>query len=138
MPAGLPQGSPGLAIGVLGRKGPGPKRAGGKLQQNRRSLSADFLRNGYFGGVLESAGGGGAAVPLLEESGGGFVDGLWSAGGGVLCMELEELESGEAGAVAVESAGALGDVDCCLEHATIASALRHNKRRLRFIDHLTV
>jgi hypothetical protein len=32
-----------------------------------------------------------------------------------------------------ESEGALGDVDCCFEQATIASALRHNKRRLRFI-----
>jgi hypothetical protein len=99
-------------------------------------LSADFLRNDYFGGVLESAGGG-VAVPLLDESGGGFVDGFdWSAGGW-LCIEFE-LESGAAGAVLVESAGALGDVDCCFEHATIASALRHNKRRLRFIDHLTV
>jgi hypothetical protein len=99
-------------------------------------LSADFLRNGYFGGWLESAGGG-VAVPLLE-SGGGFVDGLdWSAGG-VLCMEFDELESGEAGAVVEESEGAPGAADCCLEHATIASALRHNKRRLRFIDHLTV
>ena len=35
-------------------------------------MSADFLRNHYFGGVLESAGGG-VAVPLLvDESGGGF------------------------------------------------------------------
>lgn len=69
---------------------------------------------------------------LLDESGGGFVD--WSAGGGVLCMEFEdELESGAAGAVVEESAGALGAADCCLEQATIASALRHNKRRLRFI-----
>jgi hypothetical protein len=76
-------------------------------------------------------------VPL-DESGGGFVDGLdWSAGGGVLCMELED-ESGAAGAVVEESAGALGAVDCCLEQATIASALKHNKRRLRCIDHLTV
>jgi len=102
-------------------------------------LSAVFLRKGYFGGWLESAGGG-VAVPLLvDESGGGFVDGLvWSAGGGVLCMEFDVLESGAAGAVVEVSAGALGDVDCCLEHATIASALRHNKRRLRFIDHLTV
>ena len=51
-------------------------------------------------------------------------------------MELEdELESGAgaAGAVVEESEGALGDVDCCFEHATIASALKHNKRRLRFI-----
>ena len=54
-------------------------------------------------------------------------------------MEFEELESGgDAGAVVEESAGALGDVDCCFEQATIASALKHNKRRLRFIDHLTV
>jgi hypothetical protein len=98
-------------------------------------LSADFLRNGYFGGWLESAGGG-VVVPLLpDESGGGLVDGLdWSAGGGVLCMELEdELESGAAGAVVEESEGVLGAVDCCFEHATIASALKHNKRRLRFI-----
>jgi hypothetical protein len=75
-------------------------------------------------------------VPLLlDESGGGVVDGLdWSAGGGVLCMEFDELESGEAGAVVEESEGALGAADCCFEHATIASALRHNKRRLRFID----
>jgi hypothetical protein len=91
-------------------------------------LSADFLRNDYFGGVLESAGGG-VVVPL-DESGGGVVD--WSAGGGVLCIEFE-LESGAAGAVVEESAGALGEVDCCFEHPTIASALRHNKRRLRFI-----
>ena len=124
--------------GCWARRGPGPKTGRGKLQQNRRSLSADFLRKGYFGGGVESAGGGGVAVPLLlDESGGGFVD--ESAGGGVLCMEFEdELESGEAGAVVEESVGALGDVDCCLEQATIASALRHNKRRLRFIDHLTV
>jgi hypothetical protein len=32
------------------------------------------------------------------------------------------------------SEGALGDVDCCFEHATIASALKHNKSRLRFIE----
>jgi hypothetical protein len=82
--------------------------------------------------VLESAGGG-VAVPLLDESAGGVVDGLdWSAGGGVLCIELEE-SAGAAGADEDESAGALGDVDCCFEHATIARALRHNKRRLRFI-----
>jgi hypothetical protein len=94
-------------------------------------LSADFLRNHYFGGVLESAGGG-VAVPL--ESGGGLAGGLdWSAGGGVLCIEFE-LESGAAGAVVEVSEGALGDVDCCFEHATIASALKHNKRRLRFIE----
>jgi hypothetical protein len=80
--------------------------------------------------VLESAGGG-VVVPL--ESGGGLVDGLvWSAGGGVVCIEFEL--SGAAGAVVVVSAGALGDVDCCFEHATIASALKHNKRRLRFIE----
>lgn len=98
-------------------------------------MSADFLRNGYFGGWLESAGGG-AAVPLLLDESGGLVDGLdWSAGG-VLCMEFEdELESaGAAGAAVEESEGALGDVDCCFEHATIASALKHNKRRLRFIS----
>jgi hypothetical protein len=91
-------------------------------------VSADFLRNHYFGGVLESAGGG-VVVPV--ESGGGFVVD-WSAGG-VLCIELE-LESGAAGAVVVESAGALGDVDCCFEQATIASALKHTKRRLRFME----
>ena len=85
--------------------------------------------------MFESAGGG-VAVPLLDESGGGFVGLDWSAGGGVLCMEL--LESGAAGAVVEESEGALGDVDCCFEQATIARALKHNKRRLRFIDHLTV
>jgi hypothetical protein len=40
-------------------------------------LSADFLRNDYFGGVLESAGGGVVVPLLLDESGGGFVvDGL--------------------------------------------------------------
>jgi hypothetical protein len=54
-------------------------------------------------------------------------------------MEFEELESdGDAGAVVEESEGALGAADCCFEQATIASALKHNKRRLRFIDHLTV
>jgi hypothetical protein len=81
--------------------------------------------------VLWSAGGG-VAVP--DESGGGFVvDGLvWSAGG-VVCIEFE-VESGAAGAVVEVSEGALGDVDCCFEHATIASALKHNKRRLRFME----
>ena len=82
--------------------------------------------------MLES--GGGVAVPLLlEESGGGaVVDGFdWSAGR-VLCIELDESD-GLAGADVEESAGALGDVDCCFEHATIARALRQNKRRLRFI-----
>jgi hypothetical protein len=49
-------------------------------------------------------------------------------------MEFEdELESGAAGAVLEESEGALGAADCCFEQATIASALKHNKRRLRFI-----
>ena len=42
--------------------------------------------------------------------------------GGVLDIEPED-----------ESAGAPGAVDCCLEQATMARALRHNKRRLRFI-----
>jgi hypothetical protein len=50
-----------------------------------------------------------------------------SAGGGELDIVLED-----------ESPGALGEVDCCLEQATMARALMHNKRRLRFIDHLTV
>jgi hypothetical protein len=80
--------------------------------------------------VLESAGGG-VVVPLLDESGGGFAGAAWSAGGGALCIEFEE--SGAAGAVVAESEGALGDVDCCFEQATIARALKHNKRRLRFI-----
>jgi hypothetical protein len=62
------------------------------------------------------------------------VDGAdWSAGG-VLCIEFEEESDGAAGAVVEESDGALGEVDCCLEHATIANALRHNKRRLRFME----
>jgi hypothetical protein len=51
----------------------------------------------------------------------------------VLCIEFELSAGGVAGAVDDESAGAFGDVDCCLEHATMANALRHNKRRLRFI-----
>ncbi len=42
--------------------------------------------------------------------------------GGVLDIEPED-----------ESAGALGEVDCCLEQATMATALRQSKRRLRFI-----
>ena len=71
---------------------------------------------------------------LPDESGGGVVDGLVeSAGGGALCIEFEESAGGVAGAVDDESEGAFGDVDCCLEHATRANALRHNKRRLRFM-----
>lgn len=72
-------------------------------------------------------------VPL---SGGDVVDGLvWSAGGGVLCIEFVELSAGGvAGAVDDESAGAFGEVDCCLEQATMANALRHNIRRLRFME----
>jgi hypothetical protein len=53
-------------------------------------------------------------------------------------MEFEESAGGEAGAVAVESVLA-GAVDCCLEQATMARALRQTKRTLRFIYiHLTV
>lgn len=49
--------------------------------------------------------------------------------------ELDEVESLEAGAVADDDSvlGELGEVDCCLEQATRASALRHTKRRLRCI-----
>ena len=50
-------------------------------------------------------------------------------------MDIES--AGAAGAVVDESAGP-GEVDCCFEQAARASALMHNKRRLRFIDHLTV
>ncbi len=57
--------------------------------------------------------------------------------GGVVEDDVDESE-GAAGAVVDESAGALGEVDCCFEHATMASALRHNKRILRFMVHLTV
>ena len=70
---------------------------------------------------------------LPDESGGGVVGAVWSAGGGVLCIEFEESAGGVAGAVDDESEGAFGDVDCCLEQATMANALRHNKRRLRFM-----
>jgi hypothetical protein len=53
-------------------------------------------------------------------------------------VAVEPAESdGAAGAVVDESAGP-GEVDCCLEQATSASALMHSKRRLRCIDHLTV
>ena len=55
---------------------------------------------------------------------------MLSAGGVV--AELEE-SAGAAGAVVEESVGALGEVDCCFEQATMASALRHNKMRLRFM-----
>lgn len=43
-------------------------------------------------------------------------------------LGVELMES--AGGVVDVSAGA---VDCCFEQATIANALKHNKRRLRFI-----
>src|SRR5882724_2444463 len=89
---GPTKGQPGPQTGS-----PDPKRVGGKVQENRRSLSADSLRRNYFGGVLESAGGG-VVVPLLDESGGGLAGADWSAGG-ALCIEFEELESGAAGAV---------------------------------------
>jgi hypothetical protein len=57
----------------------------------------------------------------------------------VLDIEPELDESGAAGAAVDESVeGALGDVDSCLEQATMARALRLNRRRLRFMDHLTV
>ena len=74
-------------------------------------------------------------MPLL--SGGGVVDGLdWSAGGIVVVVPDDE-SAGAAGAVVDESAGP-GEVDCCLEQATSASALMHNRIRLRFMGHLTV
>jgi len=54
---------------------PPPLWGGGSTVQENCSFSdAVYLRAGYFGGVLESAGGGGVALPLL--SGGGVVDGL--------------------------------------------------------------
>lgn len=121
-----------------------PHRTRRAVRGNRKVLDADYLKKiavlgtAYFGGgLLESGGGaGGVAVPLL--SGGGVVFGLvWSEGvaGMVLGFDVESL--GAAGAVVVESvAGALGDVDCCLEHAATASALRHNNRILRFMVHL--
>jgi hypothetical protein len=91
-------------------------------------LSADWLQADYFGGVVLWSEGGGVAVPL--ESGGGVVDGgVVESAGGVLCIELSA-----GGAVVVVSAGALGDVDCCFEHATMAKALRHTNRRLRFME----
>jgi hypothetical protein len=68
-----------------------------------------------------------------EDDGGGAV--IVSDGGVV--AELDE-SAGAAGAVLVESDGALGEVDCCFEQATRASALRHNKTRLRFMCHLCV
>ncbi|HEY3785731.1 MAG TPA: hypothetical protein VGL55_10655 [Steroidobacteraceae bacterium] len=47
---------------------------------------------------------------------------------------LDESLGGVAGAVADESVlGVLGEVDCCFEQATMASALKHNNRTLRFI-----
>ena len=52
-------------------------------------------------------------------------------------MAVEPESAGAAGAVVDESAGP-GEVDCCLEQATSASALMHSKIRLRFIGHLTV
>ena len=84
----------------------------------------------YLGGVLVESGGG-EAVPLLEESAGGVVaEGLLVAG-----EELESLGGGAAGADVAESElGELGEVDCCLEQATRASALRHITRKLRFIN----
>jgi len=51
----------------------------------------------------------------------------------MLEVELDEESAGAAGAVVLESAGAPGEVDCCFAQATRASALMHNKRRLRFI-----
>jgi hypothetical protein len=77
-------------------------------------------------------------VPLL--SGGGAVDGLDESAGGVLVVLEESAGGGELDIEPDEdeSAGELGEVDCCLEQATMARALMHNKRRLRFIDHLTV
>ena len=113
----------------------------GKTERSSTQITSRkllFRGTAYFGGgLLESGGGaGGIAVPLL--SGGGVVFGLvWSEGvaGMVLGFDVESL--GAAGAVVVESvAGVLGDVDCCLEHAATASALRHNNRILRFMVHL--
>ena len=50
----------------------------------------------------------------------------------MLDVELEE-SAGAAGADVDESAGALGEVDCCFVQATSARALMHNNKRLRFI-----
>jgi hypothetical protein len=63
------------------------------------------------------------------------VDGLaWSEGWAGAVLD-ESLGGGFAGAVEDESVlGVLGEVDCCFEQATTASALRHNNRRLRFIE----
>ena len=74
--------------------------------------------------------------PLLVSAGGVVAEELDESAGGAVEVDPEESAGGDAGAVAVESDGAvvLGDVDSCFEQAAIANALRHNTRRLRFIE----
>lgn len=74
-------------------------------------------------------------MPLLSAGGGLLAGGAVVSEGGMVAELVES--AGAAGAVVDESEGALGEVDCCLEHATMARALRHNKRILRFMFHLT-
>jgi hypothetical protein len=115
---------------VQNHPGPPSPHAAARETEGIRSLAAKCY---CFGGGLPLESAGGVAVPLIDESGGGVVEGLlWSEGA------LGAAESlGAAGAVAVESVlGGVGEVDSCLEQATAASALRHNNRTLRFMDHL--
>lgn len=78
---------------------------------------------------------GGVAVPLVSPGEVVLAGGAEVSAGGVVAELVES--AGAAGAVVEESAGELGEVDCCLEHATMASALRHTRRMLRFMFHLT-
>ncbi len=92
----------------------------------------------YFDALLSDGGGGG--VVELESAGGGGVAVLES--GGVVVPEAGGVVEESAGGEVVDdwSLGVLeGDVDCCFEHADIATiAPRHKRAKLRFIDHLTV
>jgi hypothetical protein len=85
----------------------------------------------------------------LSDGGGGGVVELESAGGGVAVVESGGVVVPEGGGVDVSAGGEVaddwslgvleGDVDCCFEHADIATtAPRHRMSKLRFIDHLTV
>ena len=79
--------------------------------------------------------GGGGGAPLLSGPGDG-VGVVWS---GELGIVLEEESLGVDGDVAEESGlEDEGDIDCCLEQAASARALRHKRSKLRFMIHLVV
>ena len=123
-------GAPGQKIVLYAKSGawwvqPLVNEAFTKIQANSKWINSTHLGTEYAAMLVEED----YRPPVTMSE-------LPASGGGVVAVDPAESD-GAAGAVVDESAGP-GEVDCCLAQAASASALMHSKRRVRFIDHLTV